>query len=540
MSARRTRARTPALLRLDVFQHLFAAAAEEMGAALLRSSFSTNIRERRDFSCALFDGRGRMIGQAAHLPVHLGSTPMSVQAAIARVRMGPGDAVLLNDPYCGGTHLPDLTLVSPVFLAGSARPDFFCANRAHHADVGGAAPGSMAPADDVHGEGLRIPPVHLVRAGVLERETLALVLANMRCPQEREGDLLAQWATNRIGAQRLVALAAEHGRAPLRARAQELMDWTERLTRALLRGLPARRVAFEDVLVDPYGGRLHVRVVLAKRADTLTCDFRASDAAPHSSLNATRAVTHSAVFYCLRALLPAGTPANDGVLRPVRILTRPGTLVDAAYPAGVAAGNVETSQRIVDVLFGALQRFLPARIPAASAGTMSNLTFAARGSTYYETIPGGAGASPSGAGESALQTHMTNTRNTPIEAFERAYPVRFERLALRRGSGGRGRHAGGDGVQKRLRFLDDAHAAFVGDRHTLGPWGLAGGASGAPGRLRLRRPASDVWSALPSQWSGELAAGSALEIETPGGGGFGRARARTAVQPRRVRSRRAR
>ncbi len=523
--ARRARAAADPL-RLDVFQHLFAAAAEEMGAALLRSSFSTNIRERRDFSCALFDGQGRMIGQAAHLPVHLGSTPMSVQAAIARVAMARGDAVLLNDPYCGGTHLPDLTLVSPVFLPGSARPDFFCANRAHHADVGGAAPGSMAPAADVHGEGLRIPPVHLVRGGRLERATLDLLLANMRCPEEREGDLLAQWATNRIGERRLLALAAEHGPVELRARARQLMDWTERLTRALLGSLPDRRVRCEDALEEPGGGRLFVRLVLAKRGARLDCDFTASDSAPRSALNATRAVTHSAVFYCLRALLPPGTPANDGVLRPVRIRTRPGTLVDAAYPAGVAAGNVETSQRIVDVLFAALARLVPELVPAASAGTMSNLTFAAPGFTYYETIPGGAGASALGAGESGLQTHMTNTRNTPIEAFERSYPVRFESLELRRGSGGRGRHAGGEGVQKRLRFLVDVHAAFVGDRQAQGPYGLAGGASGAPGRLRVRRAGRGAWQRLPAQWSGELAAASQLEIETPGGGGHGRPVAR--------------
>jgi len=518
---RRSRAFDP--LRLDVFQHLFAAAAEEMGAALLRSSFSTNIRERRDFSCALFDGEGRMIGQAAHLPIHLGSTPMSVRAAIERVPMGPGDAVLLNDPYCGGTHLPDLTLVSPVFLRGSQRPDFFCANRAHHADVGGAVPGSMAGAEDVHGEGLRIPPLHLVRAGALERETLALVLANMRCPAEREGDLLAQWATNRIGERRLASMAAEHGADELCRRARELMDWTERLARELVRAIPARRVAFEDVLEEPSGARPRIRLLLERRGPTLVCDFRTSDAAPRSSLNATRAVTHSAVFYCLRALLPPGTPANDGVLRPVEILTRPGTLVDAAYPAGVAAGNVETSQRIVDVVFGALAELLPGRIPAASSGTMSNLTFAGPGFTYYETIPGGAGASRMGPGASGVQTHMTNTRNTPIEDLERAYPVRLLCLELRRGSGGRGQSAGGDGVRKHLRFLTEVHAAFVGDRQETGPWGLAGGESGSPARLRLRRPGARAWTRLSGHWSGRLPAGSEIAVETPGGGGHGRA-----------------
>jgi len=515
-------------LRLDVFQHLFAAAAEEMGAALLRSSFSTNIRERRDFSCALFDGRGRMVGQAAHLPVHLGSTPMSVQAALAACALEPGDAVLLNDPYRGGTHLPDLTLVSPVYLPGRARPDFFVANRAHHADVGGAEPGSMAPMRDVHGEGLRIPPLTLVRRGRVERETLALLLANMRTPAEREGDLLAQWATNRIGEARLLAMAAEHGNDELCRRADELMAWTERLTRALLATLPARSVRCVDELHDADGRPAHVRLTLTRRGRRLTCDFRATDRRAESALNATRAVTLSAVFYVLRTLLPEGTPTNDGILRPVRVLTRPGTLADASYPSGVAAGNVETSQRLVDVLFGAFARLCPGRVPAASAGTMSNLTFAATrpdGSTftYYETIPGGAGAGPARAGASGLQTHMTNTRNTPIEAFERSYPVRFERLALRRGSGGRGRRRGGEGLEKELRFLVPSQAAFVGDRQSRGPYGLAGGARGAPGRLELALTPEGPWRPLPAQWSGGLPAGARLRIRTPGGGGHGRA-----------------
>ncbi|HEX6883295.1 MAG TPA: hydantoinase B/oxoprolinase family protein [Planctomycetota bacterium] len=508
---------------MDVFQHLFAAVAEEMGAALLRSSFSTNVRERRDFSCALFDARGAMIGQAAHLPVHLGSAPLSVQAAIASVPMGPGDAVLLNDPYRGGTHLPDLTLVSPVHLPGRRAPDFYVANRAHHADVGGPVPGSMAGADDVHGEGLCLPPIHLVRAGRIERELLALLRANMRAPDEREGDLLAQWATNRIGAERLLALVAEHGAAEVRRRAGELMDWTERLTRALLRSLPARTVRHEDALEQ--GDELvPIRLALARRGDRLVCDFRASGRAPRSSLNATRAVTQAAVFYCLRTLLPPGTPANDGILRPVRLLTTPGTVVDAAYPAGVSAGNVETSQRLVDVLFGALSRLLPQRVPAASAGTMSNFTFGTTGVTYYETLPGGAGASARGAGASALQTHMTNTRNTPIEAFERLYPVRVERLELVAGSGGAGRHRGGDGLRKRLRFLAPVQAGFVGDRQRTRPYGLQGGGPGRPGRLRLRRPGARTWEALPARWTAHVADGCELEIETPGGGGFGRAR----------------
>lgn len=517
-------------LRLDVFHHLFAATAEEMGAALLRSAFSTNVRERRDFSCALFDGAGRMIGQAAHLPVHLGSTPLSVEAAIERVPMGPGDAVLLNDPFAGGTHLPDLTLVSPVFLPGRTRPDYYCANRAHHADVGGAAPGSMAPAADVHGEGLRIPPVRLVRGGELDREVLALVLANMRSPSEREGDLLAQWATNRIGERRLVELAREHGADELARRAQELMDWTERLSRDLLASLKDGTSRFEDVLEDAAGRPLVLRLALEKRGEHLRCDFTGCDAAPGSALHATRAVTRSAVFYVLRCLLPPFTPTNDGVLRPVTIATRPGTLAEAAYPAAVAAGNVETSQRLVDLLFGALGRLVPARLPAASAGTMSNTTFASAsgedgespGFTYYETLPGGAGAGPEGPGAHAVQTHMTNTRNTPIEAFERTTPVRVVHLGRRARSGGRGRHAGGDGVTKRYVFTRPVHASFVGQRHASRPWGSDGGGAGAVGRTRWRPSSGAAWKPLPAQWSRTFEAGAELEVETPGGGAFGR------------------
>jgi len=526
-SGKRKRVLDP--VRLDVFNHLFAAAAEEMGAVLLRSSLSPNIRERRDFSCALFDGEGRMIGQAAHLPIHLGSTPMSVRAAIDTIDMEPGDAVCLNDPYAGGTHLPDITLVSPVFLEGSTRADFYCANRAHHADVGGSEPGSMAAVGDVHGEGLRIPPVRLVRAGEVDREMLSLFLANMRVPHERQGDLLAQWSTNRIGAKRLVDLATEYGLDELRTRAGELMDWTERLTRELLRSLPDRTVRFEDQLETPAGDAVWIRVTLAKNGERLLCDFRETDAAPESSLNATRAVALSAIFYVLRTLLPEFTPTNDGILRPVEVLTRKGTVCDATYPSGVAAGNVETSQRLVDTLLGAFAELCGERIPAASAGTMSNLTFGgplgASSSTrepyaYYETSPGGAGASLQGPGAHVVQTHMTNTRNTPVEELELSYPVRLLSLEARRNSGGKGQHRGGDGLTKRLVFLEPAHASFVGQRQRKGPWGLAGGAPGRPGVLSRERAGKR--ETLPGNWSGRVEAGTLLRVDTPGGGGYGR------------------
>lgn len=529
----------PDPVRLDVFKHLFAAVAEEMGVSLQRSSFSPNIRERRDFSCALFDQAGRMIGQASHLPVHLGSTPMSVAAAIAALQMGPGDAVLLNDPYAGGTHLPDLTLVSPVYLPGSQAPDFYVANRAHHADVGGAEPGSMSATFDVHGEGLRIPPLCLVKSGALREDVLGLILANMRVPHERRGDLLAQWATNRVGEKRLLEMAAEHGGPELLQRGAELMDWTERLTREVLRAMPDGRWSFEDILQGDADERLESQarlcVSLEKRGEHLLCDFSASDARPNSSLNATRAVTVSAVFYVLRLFLPSFTPTNDGILRVVEIRTRAGSLADASYPMCVAAGNVETSQRLVDVLLGAFGQALAPHAPAASAGTMSNLTFggplaessaelqplAQPAFAYYETIAGGAGAGEHAPGAHALQTHMTNTRSTPIEEFELAYPVRLSACSVRRGSGGAGLQPGGDGIRKRFVFLERCHVSFTGDRQGIGPWGRAGGRAGALGELRMRASAQSPWVSLGARVSKVFPAGSELEICTPGGGGSG-------------------
>lgn len=519
-----------ARLRLEVFHHLFASIAEEMGVALARSAFSPNIKERRDFSCALFDDEGRMVSQAAHLPVHLGSTPACVRAAIEHVHMDAGDCVILNDPFQGGTHLPDVTLVSPVFLPEDDRPRFYCANRAHHADIGGVHPGSMAPVPDVHGEGLRIPPMKIVRAGRLERELFGLFLCNMRVPEEREGDLLAQWSANRIGVERLIEMAREHGTQRVVESAQGLLDWSEELTRAELRALPRGTFAFEDELETPTrdGGR-NARIHLTVRtgAKKTVFDFRGTDEQVQGPVNTTRAVCVSSVFYVLRLLLDPSAPTNDGMLRPVEILTEPGTIVDAIYPAAVAAGNVETSQRLVDVLLGALSKALPERIPAASAGTMSNLTFGTVSTmpggsfTYYETIGGGAGAGPDGAGAHALQTHMTNTRNTPIEAFENELPVRVEEYTVRRGSGGDGAVRGGDGIRKRLSFLRGVRIAWIAERQVRGPWGLGGGAAGDPGRASVRRPGSDVDEALSGKAALELPAGAELTVETPGGGGFG-------------------
>lgn len=515
-------------LSVLVFHHLFAALSEEMGASLLRSAFSANIKERRDFSCALFDAKGRMIAQAAHLPVHLGSTPLSVRAALELAPFEPGDTVVLNDPFRGGTHLPDITLVTPVFLAGVADgPAFFVANRAHHADVGGVFPGSMGPSRDVHAEGLRIPPIRFARGGVVDAELMGLLVANMRAPEEREGDLLAQWSANHVGARRLEALAAEYGPADLARRADELLDWTRALASDLVRDL-ARRLAtrgralsFADEL--EFGDEsVSVAVSLSARDGRLSVDFSETGAAVEGPANAPRAVTISAVFYCLRLLLPAGTPTNDGVMEPVDVITRPGSLCDASYPSAVAAGNVETSQRLVDVLLGALAELLPERIPAASAGTMSNLTFGSRaagGFAHYETNAGGAGGSAEGPGAHAVQTHMTNTRNTPIEALETSLPVRVVAYTLRRGSGGKGAHRGGDGLVRRIRFLAPAHVGWVAQRGRRGPFGLHGGARGRHGGAW--RIARGRRQRLRGEDSIEVLGGEEVEVQTPGGGGWG-------------------
>jgi N-methylhydantoinase B len=524
----------PGGARLEVYHHLLAAVAEEMGAALQRSAFSPNVKERRDFSCALFDGQGRLVAQAAHVPVHLGSAPLSIEAVLKAVDLQPGDVVLHNDPYSGGTHLPDITAVTPVFLAGRGTPAFLVANRAHHADVGGAFPGSMAPARDVHGEGLRIPPVFLVRGGVVDERLLALLLANVRGPEERRADLLAQWSSNLVGVRRLEALAAEQGVDVLVGAAAALCTWTDSLVGELLATLPRGTFRYTDFLEAPdpadAGGerrqepeRASVRVAITNDGVRLVVDL--TDCAPQSPapVNTTRAVSVSAVLYVLRLLLPDGTPTNDGVLRRVEVRTRPGTIADASYPAPVAAGNVETSQRLVDVLLGALAEVLPERIPAASAGTMSNLTLGgADGSfAYYETNAGGAGGGPLRSGAHAVQTHMTNTRTTPVEALENELPLRVLAWTVRRGSGGAGTHPGGDGVLRRIQVLRDTRVGWIADRSVVGPYGLAGGARGALGRGSLRFPGDALERTLPSRAAVDLPAGGEVSVETPGGGGHG-------------------
>ncbi|MHC4971495.1 MAG: hydantoinase B/oxoprolinase family protein [Planctomycetota bacterium] len=495
---------------LAVFDALFASIAEEMGAALERAATSTNIKERRDLSCAVFDESGRLIAQAAHIPVHLGAMPLSVRAVLERRPPQLGDVVLLNDPWAGGTHLPDLTAVA-------ASGPFLVANRAHHADVGGAAPGSLGLATDIHGEGLRIPPVRIIKQGRMDLDLLDLFCANVRAPRERREDLIAQVATLKRGIVRLEEAAERVGLTRLVEAAVALRAAAGEAARETVRSLRPGVHRFEDEL----DGGLNIRVALEVRDDRLVVDFDGTHGQVDLPLNANPAVTWSAVTYAFALLLPAGTPLNEGVREALDVRVPEATLLNASYPSPVAGGNVETSQRIVDVVLGALDQATGGRIPAASQGTMNNLTVGGAGFTYYETIAGGAGAGPTGPGAAAIQTHMTNTRNTPIEALENSAPMVVRRLQVARGTGGTGAHPGGDGVLKEIEFLAPGVVHLLADRRTRGPYGLEGGGAGACGKDEVVR--GGAAEPIAGRTRLEMAPGDRLRIRTPGGGGYGAA-----------------
>lgn len=510
---------------LEVFNHRLSAIAEEMGVALCRSAFSANIKERRDFSCALFDARGEMIAQAAHIPVHLGSTPLSVRAAIERRPMEARDVVILNDPYAGGTHLPDVTVVAPVHLG--ARRVGYVANRAHHADIGGMSPGSMPLATDIHQEGLRLPPVSLVRNGVIQQDVMDLFLANTRVVEERRGDLFAQLAALRLGGERLADLIAREGLVRTRAAMASLKDYSERLMRNLLARLPSGVYRAADQLDDDGIATKHivVRVCVTIGRRGAHVDFAGSAAQVPGGVNANFAVTLAAVHYVFRAIADTPIPVNAGMMRPIRVAAPLGSVVNAVPPAAVAGGNVETSQRIVDVLLRALARALPERVPAASSGTMNNLALGGfdrrrgRPFSYYETVGGGAGAGPLRPGCSAVHTHMTNTMNTPIEALEAELPLRIVRYAVRRGSGGNGLHRGGDGIDREIEFLDAAEVTLLTDRRRAGAYGASRGLPGKPGVDQLVRGRSI--RLLPGKVALRVRSGDRIRLRTPGGGGWG-------------------
>ena len=514
---------------LELFHHRLAAVSEEMGVVLRQAAFSPNIKERRDFSCAVFDRHGAMVTHAAHIPVHLGSTALSVAAAIRAVNMGPGDVVVLNDPYAGGTHLPDVTLVAPVHVQGVDRPYAYVADRAHHADIGGASPGSMPLSHDIHQEGFRIPPVRLCRGGKLVNETLELFLANTRVGEERRGDLDAQLAALRTGGVRIRELAERFSPKTLSSAMSALQAYSARLTRAVISQIPAGRWHAEDLLDDDGMGTRNVRLAatVERRAQRLVVDFLGSAPQVRGPLNANLAVTTSAVFYVMACLAGRAVPANRGLMECVDIRAPEGTIVNCRFPSAVAGGNVETSQRIVDVLLRALAGAFPDRIPAASCGSMTNVALGgydsirSRWFSYYETVGGGAGGGPLRRGADAVQTHMTNTLNTPIEALETYYPLRVLCYRVRRRSGGRGKNRGGDGIVREIAVTAEAELTLLAERRLTRPWGLAGGDPGEPGRDTIR--SGGHLSRLASKANVHLKPGDRLRVETPGGGGWGRA-----------------
>ena len=540
-------------VELEIFKSLFHSIAEEMGAALRRTAFSPNIKERRDYSCAVFDGDGEVVAMGDHMPVHLGSMPMSVRAAVDKLTLGRGDVAILNDPFCGGTHLPDITLVAPVFIddkkqrdkksggAGGQRkghhqPAFYVASRAHHADVGGTYAGSMGVCREIYQEGVRIPPVKLISGGRTQEDVLRLLLNNVRTPEEREGDLNAQIAACHTGAERLQEIAARYGLSRVQQVMRELQDYSEKLMRAFLGKVPHGRYEAEDFLDDDGAGSGPVRIAVAltfaaagKGKAIVTVDFSGSSRQVAGSINAVEAIAYSACFYVFRCLLQEDVPAAAGLMRPVRMIAPAGSVVNSRPPAAVAGGNVETSQRIVDVLLRALAEALPGRVPAGSSGTMNNVTIggiderSGEPFAYYETIAGGMGARPDRPGVSGVHTHMTNSLNTPAEALEYAYPLRVTRYSLREASGGEGKFRGGDGIVREVELLSDAEVTLLADRRTRGPYGLHGGKDGAAGRTEIIRN-DGTRDQLPGKCSVRLKKGDRVRIESPGGGGWGTAK----------------
>jgi N-methylhydantoinase B len=515
---------------LAIFQSGVHSIAEEMGAALRRTSISPNIKERRDYSCALFDRHRRVIAMGDHMPVHLGSMPLSVEAVVAKLELREGDIAILNDPYAGGTHLPDITLVVPIFIAGVEGPSFYAATRAHHADVGGTFAGSMGPAREICQEGIRIPPIHLVSAGKLNTEILSLILHNVRTPQEREGDLDAQIGACRVGERRIKELVAKYGAAKVDHLCDELIAYSDRLMRAQLRQMPAGRYEAEDFM-DSDGitaDAISIKVAITFTPETASAavDFTGSSPQVGGSINAVYAIAYSAVYYVFRCLLADDAPATAGLMNGISVFAPEGTIVNARPPAAVAGGNVECSQRLVDVLLRALAKAAPDRVPAASYGTMSNLTIGGWDPrvnapfTYYETTAGGMGARPGLDGIDGIHCHMTNSLNTPIEALEYAYPFRVRSYGYRKGSGGAGEFKGGDGIVREIELLAGAQVTLLCDRRRFQPYGLSGGEGGQVGLTRLIRPDGSSED-LPGKCSVHAKQHDRIRMETPGGGGWG-------------------
>jgi N-methylhydantoinase B len=511
---------------LEVFKNRFISIADEMGVTLNRTAFSPNIKEMRDFSCAIFSENGEMISQAAHIPVHLGSMPLSVKSAIEKVEFNRGDMVILNDPFKGGTHIPDVTIIAPVFANNIYKPQFYVANRAHHADMGGMTSGSMPLSTTIFQEGIIIPPLKIIEDNKVDKKLMDLILNNVRTKNEREGDFAAQIMANRVGIKRMIELVEKYNLATVKEYALNLMDYSEKILKEFIGRLKQGSFTFYDYLDDDGQNKrkIKIEVVVSILNDKLVMDFSKSESQVLGNINAVYAITLSAVLYVVRSLVNSDIPTNAGCFRPLVVTTKKGTILDAKFPAAVAAGNVETSQRIVDVILGALSNILPNDVPAASQGTMNNITIggvderSGQPFTYYETIGGGMGAAEGYNGASAVHSHMTNTLNTPVEALEFAYPLEVIEYSIRKNSGGNGKFRGGDGVVRDIKLLSDAEVTVLSERRGIAPYGLFGGSNGKPGKNIIIE--DNIKKIMPSKFSMRLKKGSRVIIETPGGGGF--------------------
>lgn len=513
-------------IELEIFKNIFVSISEEMGAVLGRTSLSPNIKERKDFSCALFNQKGETFAQGSHIPVHLGAMPLSVQASLKTIHFEKGDLVILNDPYKGGTHLPDITCISPVFV--DKKLVFFVANRAHHSDVGGMTPGSMPLATEIFQEGLIIPPLKIIQKGKLNVALLNMILANVRTPEERKGDLLAQIAANNKGKERLKEIIKKYGLKKILLYSKIIQDYTEKILRDSIKAIPDGIYTFSDYMDDDGINDIPVKigVKININNDEAIIDFSSSSSQVAGGINANFAVTCSAVLYVFRCLVVEDIPFNTGLMRPLKIEAPPGSIVNAQFPAATAGGNVETSQRIADVLLGALSKAIPEKIPAASSGTMNNIAFGGfdpvrnTNFAYYETIGGGMGASFFNPGLSGVHTNMTNSLNTPLEALENYLPLRIKKYSLRRGSGGDGQKKGGEGIIREYEFFVPTQVTIMSERRKFAPYGIQGGKSGKKGQNILFSKGKKIL--LSSKINLKVTPGDVLRIETPGGGGYGR------------------